>query len=591
MATRARTGLHTRATSQLFELELEADDQVCLSRAALSTGSFLAELLTAAETFTSPEQRALFYDAREAHALALSSSGEVSLESFAQLLAVRGHLVWLRTGRPDCGGAGQVSLRHTFVLASVPAGSDAAPSPELFVVDPCFRDSFQLPNATPEYQALWEALPALFVGTAEQLVPIVKLMCDQMQHVFADTASSCPPWRTASCMLTKWLPSAADDVPVVAHGGTRDSDTSTRTSGSNSALSSPRGCTPPGRATTAAAGNSGLFDVPGAVLLAPIRTGGATTADAGGSGATPRSPLYYDAAAVHSKAAAVGLLSPGACGDSGVDRRQLLPAHYPLVGARIAAAAPAGGGAGERDALGVHWPDQDQRVAQLARRRSSDDQHSYFASGAAAGEGSYGYASTCSSPGVEAPMGLLRSCFSEDGGPGGSSGSRRLGVAIVQRHQQHAGWGKGRDSSHGSGGFNDALTARHNAAATHHVATRISLDAGLALAPQGPGSAAAAAAAAAAAFGSSKAPAASRQRRSWHARDRDASLDIARFDSHSSGTGDDALLPPPVWCGLRGSGGSASTSKPPTARLRGSGGSASSALSAAIACQGASMLR
>jgi uncharacterized protein (TIGR01615 family) len=529
-------------------------------------------------------------------------------------------------------------------LPFLAAGSDAAPSPELFVVDPCFRDSFQLPNATPEYQALWEALPALFVGTAEQLVPIVKLMCDQvrvvvgsgddgehdawgacatrrrccvttlqgqrfrgthmllallqpaamlpqMQHVFADTASSCPPWRTASCMLTKWLPSAADDVPVVAHGGTRDSDTSTRTSGSNSALSSPRGCTPPGRATTAAAGNSGLFDVPGAVLLAPIRTGGATTADAGGSGATPRSPLYYDAAAVHSKAAAVGLLSPGACGDSGVDRRQLLPAHYPLVGARIAAAAPAGGGAGERDALGVHWPDQDQRVAQLARRRSSDDQHSYFASGAAAGEGSYGYASTCSSPGVEAPMGLLRSCFSEDGGPGGSSGSRRLGVAIVQRHQQHAGWGKGRDSSHGSGGFNDALTARHNAAATHHVATRISLDAGLALAPQGPGSAAAAAAAAAAAFGSSKAPAASRQRRSWHARDRDASLDIARFDSHSSGTGDDALLPPPVWCGLRGSGGSASTSKPPTARLRGSGGSASSALSAAIACQGASMLR
>lgn len=32
----------------------------------------------------------------------------------------------------------------------------------------------------------------------------------QMQLVFAETASSCPPWRQASSMLSRWLPSAVE---------------------------------------------------------------------------------------------------------------------------------------------------------------------------------------------------------------------------------------------------------------------------------------------------------------------------------------------------------------------------------------------
>jgi len=52
--------------------------------------------------------------------------------------------------------------------------------PQLFVVDPCFKEQFSLPNATPEYQSLWNDLPNLFVGTAEQLVPVVELMCTQV---------------------------------------------------------------------------------------------------------------------------------------------------------------------------------------------------------------------------------------------------------------------------------------------------------------------------------------------------------------------------------------------------------------------------
>lgn len=62
------------------------------------------------------------------------------------------------------------------------AGSVAPDSQnaQLFVVDPCFKDSFLLPNATPSYSRLCDALPNIFVGTAEQLVPLVEFMCSQV---------------------------------------------------------------------------------------------------------------------------------------------------------------------------------------------------------------------------------------------------------------------------------------------------------------------------------------------------------------------------------------------------------------------------
>lgn len=55
-------------------------------------------------------------DAQHTYMVALSVSGEVDLERFAQLLAMHGHHVWLRTGRLECC-FGHVALRHTFVLA------------------------------------------------------------------------------------------------------------------------------------------------------------------------------------------------------------------------------------------------------------------------------------------------------------------------------------------------------------------------------------------------------------------------------------------------------------------------------------------
>eukprot|EP00879_Flechtneria_rotunda_P001016 GHRR01001152.1.p1 GENE.GHRR01001152.1~~GHRR01001152.1.p1 ORF type:complete len:387 (+),score=133.65 GHRR01001152.1:827-1987(+) len=112
-------------------------------------------------------------------------------------------------------------LRHTFVVASMADGRQE--EAQSYIIDPDFRDSFLLSNATPEYQALYEALPNLFVGTAEQLEPIVLFMASQMQLVFTESVTSCPPWRQPAIMLSKWLPPCWDEL-LVQEGSTTASD-------------------------------------------------------------------------------------------------------------------------------------------------------------------------------------------------------------------------------------------------------------------------------------------------------------------------------------------------------------------------------
>lgn len=62
----------------------------------------------------------LLRDSEQALEIALHGEA-VDLHAFAEVLASRGHLVCLRTGRPS--NAAQVALRHTFVVAGVTGAS------------------------------------------------------------------------------------------------------------------------------------------------------------------------------------------------------------------------------------------------------------------------------------------------------------------------------------------------------------------------------------------------------------------------------------------------------------------------------------
>ena len=71
------------------------------------------------------------------------------------------------------------------------------------------REQFVIPQATEQYQELIKLLPAEFVGSPARLVPLAQLLCAEMGAAFAARALTCPPWRQAKSLLSKWLPAKA----------------------------------------------------------------------------------------------------------------------------------------------------------------------------------------------------------------------------------------------------------------------------------------------------------------------------------------------------------------------------------------------
>lgn len=218
-------------------------------------------------------------------------------------------------------------------------------------------------------------------------------------------------------MLTKWLPTTADDVPVTAPGSTDgDSSTSLTSSTTNSALSSP-----------AAPHHSSSSST----MLAPLRIGGGADAGEGAAGRSPlydgRSPLYYD----QDSSAAKAFFTPGS---------PMLEDAAGQHGFRPGSA---------RQPLFVHWAeDSISRDVQAGGK---------VGSGSFMGSGSWGvgqFGSTVSSPGCDVVWGSLRNCRSEDGSrraPEQRSPARS--VAIAARSNSRVDQGRGN-------GFAEALMGR-----------------------------------------------------------------------------------------------------------------------------------
>jgi len=87
-----------------------------------------------------------------------------------------------------------------------------------YLVDPKFREQFEIAHATPRYEAALAAAPADFVGTEERIVPLVELLCAEMSAAFRAAGATLPPWRQAGAMLSKWRPRRSEDAGVKAAG-------------------------------------------------------------------------------------------------------------------------------------------------------------------------------------------------------------------------------------------------------------------------------------------------------------------------------------------------------------------------------------
>lgn len=76
---------------------------------------------------------------------------------------------------------------------------------ERFFVDIDFRTQFELARPTEEYNALLQKIPNLFVGKAEKLCGIVKIMCNAARKSLREKGMYIPPWRKYRYMQAKWL--------------------------------------------------------------------------------------------------------------------------------------------------------------------------------------------------------------------------------------------------------------------------------------------------------------------------------------------------------------------------------------------------
>ena len=81
-----------------------------------------------------------------------------------------------------------------------------------YLVDPKFREQFEIAHASARYAAVLAAAPADFVGTEERIVPLVELLCAEMSAAFRAAGATLPPWRQAGAMLSKWRPRRSEDA-------------------------------------------------------------------------------------------------------------------------------------------------------------------------------------------------------------------------------------------------------------------------------------------------------------------------------------------------------------------------------------------
>eukprot|EP00775_Hariotina_reticulata_P007425 gene7425-7634_t len=114
---------------------------------------------------------------------------ERDMQLLASRLAMLGYDVILKSavgGGPACFK----NLRHEFITVV-----DWKERPEVqYIVDPLFKEQFELSKPSATYSAILRLLPQEFVGTAQRLIPLVQCMCAEMAASFEAQGLALPPW-------------------------------------------------------------------------------------------------------------------------------------------------------------------------------------------------------------------------------------------------------------------------------------------------------------------------------------------------------------------------------------------------------------
>lgn len=173
----------------------------------------LAPLLTeqaARGAPASPESLKLLQVVRSAKDV-VAGTGEQQVPTLALWLAAVGvQGVRLRRGTGSSDPTKYLhTLRHSFIVVQSAEGD--------LLVDPFFREQFELPVATPAYRAfLSNSVPEVFVGRCSDLDLLLGAISAAIASTCAHMGVPVPPWRSSSALRSKWVPPRFEDRPITA---------------------------------------------------------------------------------------------------------------------------------------------------------------------------------------------------------------------------------------------------------------------------------------------------------------------------------------------------------------------------------------
>lgn len=73
------------------------------------------------------------------------------------------------------------------------------------IIEVKFRAEFEVARGSEEYEKLLRRLPEVFVGKAERLEAVIKLMCSAAKKCMRQKRMHLGPWRKQAYMHSKWL--------------------------------------------------------------------------------------------------------------------------------------------------------------------------------------------------------------------------------------------------------------------------------------------------------------------------------------------------------------------------------------------------
>lgn len=203
-----------KVPSLLFDMELE-DGAASLADMPEEAGAALvASHVRSLAELRTEEERQLASHMQLVQTL-LADEKRYGLDVFevAEGLRKLGHAVTIRNALGGGGGSECLrNLRHRFLSCRM----QGSYGPAMYIVDPCFREQFEIPHVSDRYTRILAEVPVSFIGTEEQVIAVVEVMSKEISRAFQEANATLPPWRQAASMLSKWQPRKSEDLSLDA---------------------------------------------------------------------------------------------------------------------------------------------------------------------------------------------------------------------------------------------------------------------------------------------------------------------------------------------------------------------------------------